>query len=226
RGAAQRHHDRRWGVRHLPGHHARRRAACRHDLFHPEQPHRDSHRAEGQLSAGGRRCGRPAMKTFSTAAACLTLLTGLAVAQAQQWPMELPPRPLAPHAVTFPPYEVRKMDNGLTVVLVSQNEQPSVSVRMIVRAGAAQDPRDKLGLAMLSATLLDQGAGGRSAEQLADAIDFIGGVLSTGAGTDLSFVNTIVLKDDYDTGLALMADVVRRPTFLQAEIDRQKQQAL
>jgi predicted Zn-dependent peptidase len=39
-------------------------------------------------------------------------------------------------------------------------------------------------------------------------------------------VNTIVMKDDYDTGLALMADVVRRPTFLQAEIDRQRQQAL
>lgn len=166
------------------------------------------------------------MRTFSTAAICLTVLTVLAVAQTQQWPMELPPRPLAPHAMKFPPYEVRKMDNGLTVVLVSQNEQPSISVRMIVRAGAAQDPRDKLGLAMLTATLLDQGSGDRTAEQQADAIDFIGGVLSTGAGTDLSYVNTIVMKDDYDTGLALMADVVRRPTFLQAEIDRQRQQAL
>lgn len=166
------------------------------------------------------------MRTFSTAAICLTLLTALAVAQTREWPMELPPRPLAPQPVNFPPYEVRRMDNGLTVVLVSQNEQPSVSVRMIVRAGAAQDPREKLGLAMLTATLLDQGAGDRSAEQLADAIDFIGGVLSTGAGTDLSYVNTIVMKDDYDTGLAVMADVVRRPTFLQAEIDRQRQQAL
>lgn len=166
------------------------------------------------------------MRTFSTAAICLTLLTALAVGQTRQWPMELPPRPLAPQPVNFPPYEVRRMENGLTVVLVSQNEQPSVSVRMIVRAGAAQDPRDKLGLAMLTATLLDQGAGDRSAEQLADAIDFIGGVLSAGAGTDLSYVNTIVMKDDYDTGLALMADVVRRPAFLQAEIDRQRQQAL
>lgn len=167
------------------------------------------------------------MRTFSTAAICLTLLTGFAVAQTRpQWPLELPPRPLAPQPVNFPTYEVRKMDNGLTVVLVSQNEQPSISVRMIVRAGAAQDPRDKLGLAMLTSTLLDQGAGDRSAAQLADAIDFIGGVLTTGAGTDLSYVNTIVMKDDYDTGLALMADVVRRPTFLQAEIDRQRQQAL
>ncbi len=166
------------------------------------------------------------MRTFATVAVGLSLLTALAVAQARQWPMELPPRPLAPTPVTFPSYEVRRMDNGLTVVLVSQNEQPSISVRMIVRAGAAQDPKDKLGLAMLTATLLDQGAGDRSAEQLADAIDFMGGVLSTGAGTDLSYVNVIVMKDDYDAALALMADVVRRPTFLQSEVDRQRQQAL
>ena len=34
------------------------------------------------------------------------------------------------------------------------------------------------------------------------------------------------MKDDYQAGLALMSDVVRRPTFLQAEIERQRQQAL
>ena len=165
----------------------------------------------------------------------LVLTVGAAVAGAQPavggqpapaWPREFPPRPLQPRPVTFPPFEIKKLANGLTVVLVSQNEQPSVSVRLIVRAGAAQDPKGKLGLAMLTATLLDQGAGNRTSQQIADDIDYIGGILSAGAGTDLSFVNTVVMKDDYLTGLALMADVVRRPTFLQAEIDRQKQQAL
>jgi zinc protease len=146
--------------------------------------------------------------------------------QASQWPRENPPRPLPARAVTFPPYEIRKMANGLQVVLVSQNEQPAISVRMIVRAGAAHDPKNKLGLAMLTATLLDQGAGNRSAEQIADAIDFIGGVLGTGAGSDLSFVNSVVMKDSYDLALELMADVVQRPTFADAEIERQRQQAL
>ena len=115
--------------------------------------------------------------------------------------------------MTFPPYEIRKLANGMQVVLVSQNEQPVVSVRMIVRAGAAHDPKGKHGLAMLTATLLDQGAGTRSAEQIAETIDFIGGVLGTGAGTDLSYVNAVVMKDSYDIALDLMADVVQRPTF-------------
>ena len=146
--------------------------------------------------------------------------------QAQSWPTERPPRPLEARPVKFPPYELRKLPNGLQVVIVSHHEQPVVSVRMIVRAGAAQDPKGKMGVAMLTATLLDQGAGKRSAEQIADAIDFVGGILSTGAGTDLTYVSTVVLKDSLPLALELMSDVVRRPTFAQEELDRQRQQAL
>jgi zinc protease len=145
--------------------------------------------------------------------------------QARQWPTERPPRPLEARPVKFPPYEIRKLANGLQVVLVSHHEQPSVSVRMIVRAGAAQDPKGKMGLAMLTATLLDQGAAGRTAAQIADSIDFVGGILGTGAGTDLTYVNTVVLKDSLQLGLQLMSDVVRRPTFAAEELERQRQQA-
>lgn len=143
-----------------------------------------------------------------------------------EWPRENPPRPLPPKPVTFPPYEIRKMANGMQVVLVSQNEQPAISVRMIVRAGAAHDPKGKHGLAMMTATLLDQGAGKRTAEDIAETIDFIGGALGTGAGTDLSFVNAVIMKDSYDTALELMSDVVQRPTFAPEEIERQRAQAL
>lgn len=158
---------------------------------------------------------------------CSTLTVSTA-AQATRpiWPTEEPPRPLAARPVKFPPYELRKLANGLQVVIVSHHEQPAVSVRMIVRAGAAQDPRDKLGLAMLTAAILDQGAGRRTAADLADAIDFAGGILGTGAGTDLSYVNAIVMKDSLPLALELIADVARRPTFAPEEIDRQRQQAL
>jgi zinc protease len=156
----------------------------------------------------------------------LLLVAGAAEAQTRQWPTENPPRPLSARPVNFPPYEIKTLPNGLKVVLVSHHEQPAVSVRMIVRAGAAMDPKGKLGLAMLTAALLDQGAAKRTAEQIADTIDFAGGFLGTGAGTDLSYVRTVVMKDGLDLGLQLMADVVRRPTFAPDEIERQRQQAL
>lgn len=153
-------------------------------------------------------------------------LTALVVAQTAQWPREGPPAPLPARPVVFPAYEIRALPNGLQVVLVPQHEQPAVSVRLIVRAGAAHDPKGKHGLAMLTSALLDQGAGERSAAQIADTIDFVGGILGTGAGSDLSYVNAVVMKDSYPLALELMADLVRRPTFAEAELDRQRQQAL
>lgn len=148
------------------------------------------------------------------------------VADALRWPSERPPRPLAAKPVKFPPYEIRTLPNGLQVVLVSQNEQPIVSARMLIRAGAAQDPTGKQGLAMLAAALLDQGTATRNSAQIAEEIDFMGGILGTGAGSDLTNVYTVSMKDGLGQALDLMADIVRRPAFPDVEIERQRQQAL
>ena len=158
--------------------------------------------------------------------ACVGLTAGQRVADGLRWPTERPPRPLSAKPVKFPPYEIRTLPNGLQVVLVSQNEQPVVSARMLVRAGAAQDPKGKEGLAMLTAALLDQGTATRSAGQIAEEIDFMGGLLATGAGSDLSFVNTVSMSDGLGAALDLMADVVLRPAFSPQEIERQTSQAM
>lgn len=164
--------------------------------------------------------------TLGLFGALTAIVAGQVGGGGQGWPRDNPPRPLAARPVTFPSYEIRKLSNGMQVVLVSQNEQPAISVRMIIRAGAAHDPKGKHGLAMMTATLLDQGAGTRTAEQIAEEIDFIGGALGTGAGTDLSFVNAVVMNDSYNVALGLMSDIVMRPTFAQDEIDRQRSQAM
>jgi zinc protease len=147
-------------------------------------------------------------------------------AQTVNWPSERPPRPLAARDVKFPPYEVRTLANGLQVITVLHHEQPAVSMRMLVRAGSVQDLPGKAGVANLAASLLDQGTTTRSAQQIADQIDFIGGALGTGSGSDLSFVNAVVMKDSFDVAMDLLADVVRNPAFAADEIERQKQQAI
>ncbi len=149
---------------------------------------------------------------------------GRAAAQPAKWPSSGPPRPLPAREPKFPPYEIRTLPNGLPVVIVVHNEQPAVSVKVIVRAGPAQDPADRPGVASMVATLLDQGTSTRSAQQLADTIDSAGGSLETGIGRDLSFINLTVMKDDLDLGMALLADVLRRPAFAAEELTRQRQQ--
>ncbi len=147
-------------------------------------------------------------------------------AQSAGWPSERPPRALEPRPVTFPHYELRTLANGLQLVVVRQNEQPVVSVRMLVRAGSAQDPTDKPGVAEMVATLLDQGTTTRTAAEIADTIDYMGGGLGAGAFTDLSFANTILLQSKLDEGLRLLADVIRHPAFAAEELERQREQLL
>ena len=151
---------------------------------------------------------------------------GQVSAQVKDWPSERPPRPLPARDVKFPPYQFRTLTNGLQVIAVSHHEQPAVSLRLIVRAGGTQDPDDKPGVASLAAALLDQGTTTRDAEQIASSIDSIGGAIGTGAGSDLTFINAVVMKDSLAFALDLVSDVARNPRFSPEEIDRQKQQML
>ena len=116
-----------------------------------------------------------------TACVALGVLVAGAGAQAQtrDWPSEKAPAPLTAREATFPPYEMRTLPNGLQVVVVLHHEQPAVSIRLLVRAGAARDPQNKPGVARLLASLLDQGTTTRSAQEIAEQIDFIGGSLGT-----------------------------------------------
>jgi zinc protease len=178
-------------------------------------------------SARSRRVAALVASRHVLAVAAVALcLVGTAWAQAPDWPAERPPRPLPSREIKFPPYELRTLPNGLQVVAVLHHEQPAVSMRLLIRAGSAADPADKLGLAYLLASLLDQGTTTKSAQELNDAIDFIGGEMGAGAGTDLSFITTVVMKDSFKIGLDMLSDMARRPRFAPEEIERQRQQML
>ena len=153
-------------------------------------------------------------------------LGGRAAAQTAIWPSETPPRPLAARDITFPPYELQTLPSGLQVVAVLHHEQPAVTMRLLVRAGTSSDPKGKLGLAHLTASLLDQGTTTRSAQEMNDAVDFIGGAMGAGAAPDLTFVNMVVMKDSFETGMRMLSDMARHPAFAPKEIDRQRQQML
>lgn len=167
---------------------------------------------------------RPSCPFVALAVAWSVALAGVAQAQVRSWPSERPPKPLQARGFTFPSYDLRTLPNGLRVVVVPHHEQPAVSVQLLVRAGSAYDPPGKAGVANMVAALLDQGTARRTARDIADEIDTIGGDLSVVAGTDVIFAKATVMRDNLGAALDLLSDICREPAFAADELTRQMQQ--
>ena len=132
---------------------------------------------------------------------------------------------LAPQ-LSLPQIQKRMLSNGLPVWLIEAHEVPLVQVSLLVKAGAGDDPPAKFGVASLTAAMLDEGAGSRTALQIADAVEFLGASLATSSSFDASAVRLNVPVARLREALPLMADVVLRPTFPEEELNRLRQERL
>jgi zinc protease len=165
----------------------------------------------------------------STAALLALAVTGLASAQApaparpdrSKPPAAGPVRPLK-----LPPVQQLHLSNGLPVLLLELHEVPVVSANVVVRAGAGADPVDRPGLASLTADMLDEGAGSRSALQISDELDYLGADLQARAGWDDTSVSLHVPVKRFAAALPIFADVLLRPTFPEAELERVRKDRL
>ena len=115
---------------------------------------------------------------------------------------------------------------GMTVLVLEQHWLPIVQVHALIKAGAAQDPPEKAGLANLVASLLDEGTKTRTTKQLAEQIEFVGGTLTTKAEEDFTTASALVLKKDTELGFELLADILLHPTFPEQEVKRVRSQIL
>lgn len=118
------------------------------------------------------------------------------------------------------------LDNGMVLVVLRQPSLPFVVVNMSFRAGCLYDPARKAGLASLTADLLTEGTISRSSQEISEAIDFVGGSLSSSASVDFAGANLTVLKKDIEVGMELLSDIVINPVFDPEEVKRQRGQVI
>lgn len=129
-------------------------------------------------------------------------------------------------SLKLPAIQKQKLSNGLPVWLVEHHEVPLAQINLIVRAGSAADPIGKFGVGSLAAAMLDEGAGSRSALELADALEYLGANLSTISSFDSSAVRMSVPVSKLADALPVMADVALRPTFPAGELERLRKERL
>ena len=110
--------------------------------------------------------------------------------------------------------------------MIQRRNVPLVTVQLLIKSGAEAEDDDKAGLADMTATLLTKGTETRTAEQIAEQIEFLGGSINSGAGWNNSVVSITVMADKLDQAMAIMADAILNPAFKQDEIDLLKSQTL
>ncbi len=132
-----------------------------------------------------------------------------------------------PRSFRFPKAPPQTLANGLRAFVITDHDQPMVSVELVLmNAGSADDPPDMPGLANMTADMLAQGTTTRSAQQIAEAIDFVGGTLTTSVDKDATYISVTVVKKDFPLAMDLLSDILIHPTFKKEELDRRRQQAL
>jgi len=106
-------------------------------------------------------------------------------------------------------------EQGTRVYFIETHTLPIVDVQISFLAGSAFDPSNQVGLASMTASLLDQGAGSRNEKEMAETLADIGAQLNTGAGMDSATVSLRTLSDpDRRTAaVGLMVDALSRPHF-------------
>ncbi len=161
-----------------------------------------------------------------TPARLLMLALALAPAgAAAQAPASPPPAgPVRPAA--FPPFQEAVLPNGIRMLLVENHAQPVVSLTLSLPAGSRYDPAGKEGLADMVAGLLTKGAGKRSADEMAAAIEGVGGSLSADADAEFLTIRANTLTPDAALGFALMGDAAIRPALADSELGLLRTQTL
>jgi zinc protease len=130
--------------------------------------------------------------------------------------------------VKLPRAEEASLPNGLRVVLLRSTKVPTFNMQMVVLSGGLSDKADYRGLASSTASLLREGTAKRSSKDIAEQVDALGATLTAGSGLSSMTTNITAggLIENIDPTLELFADVVRNPTFPQAEVDKYKTRTL
>ena len=132
-----------------------------------------------------------------------------------------PPAPSTEPTFTPPTPHRMRLANGMALLVIENHKLPIVSMDLVVpNAGSATDPKGKPGLAAFTADLLDEGAGGLTAIQIAEEEDRLGAGIGVYAGIDSAGISVGTLTKTLDPTIDLVAKILTAPAFDQKDFDR------
>ncbi len=119
-----------------------------------------------------------------------------------------------------PEVERLTLPNGMQLFLLEDHELPLIYVSALIRTGSVYEPADKVGLAEITGTVMRTGGTtSKTGDEIDEQLEQIAASVETSIGQSSGRAYMSVLKEDVDTGLAVLADVLMNPAFRQDKID-------
>lgn len=115
-----------------------------------------------------------------------------------------------------------ELANGIRLLVREDPKLPVVDIQALLKGGVIAETADNNGVTKLMARTLLKGTKTRSAEQIAEAIESVGGEINYTAGNNSFGVSAHALSDDADLALDLVADVLQNPTFPEDKLGRER----
>lgn len=118
-----------------------------------------------------------------------------------------------------------ELDNGMIVYLLEDHELPIIDISVQIRTGSLYEPADKVGLASITgAVMRTGGTTSKTGDELDEILENLAASVETGIGNDSGSASVSVLKEDLDTGLSILADILMNPAFREDKIELEKVQ--
>ena len=137
-----------------------------------------------------------------------------------------PPAPGPRQPFNAPAFAERRLANGMRVVIARSTSVPIASALLVFGGGTSADPAARPGAASMMANLIDNGAAGMTAPQLAARIESLGARIGGSANNDSSSAFVAAPTANIEEAGALLAGIVREPAFAQEELERERRRTL
>jgi predicted Zn-dependent peptidase len=122
--------------------------------------------------------------------------------------------------------EITRLSNGLTVVTDPMPQLESAMLGVWVDTGSRNETPEIMGVSHMLEHMAFKGTETRSARDLAEEIEAVGGYLNAYTSREQTAFHARVLKADVPLAVDLLADILIHPTFEQSELERERQVVL
>src|SRR5580698_1522016 len=122
--------------------------------------------------------------------------------------------------------EISRLSNGLTIVTDPMKQLESAALGLWVNCGARNETSPIMGVSHMLEHMAFKGTETRSARDIAVEIEAVGGFLNAYTSREQTAFHARVLRADVPLAIDILSDILTRPTFEQAELERERQVVL